>query len=204
LSGWFRVVKDYADAQEQPEYPNSRIDLEKLGGTDCLTGHFNVLGGSLFERYPEMLPDKRFFLFSMVRDPLERRMTAYYYAKKWNVNFSGKALSEELRETRNIMAGVLGCTEDDYREVLGRYDFIGLFESIQESVSRLALRLDKPICVLPHLNISQRDAQSRNLPPGLVEEFRESNRLDYSIYEYCRDRFSEQGKISPSSDPVVR
>ena len=102
-----------------------------------------------------------------------------------------KDLEEHIMEETNFIAGVLDCTEENYKEVLERYFFIGITEHIQLSLDKLAVLLNKRKVKLPVLNRSQRDSQISSLPPGMINRFKEANELDYRIYNYCLEKFKE-------------
>ena len=62
-------------------YP-PKYDLTKLGKDDCLAGHFELEGRHIFQRYPAIETDRRYKIFSFIRDPLDLCISLYYYQMK--------------------------------------------------------------------------------------------------------------------------
>jgi len=196
LGGWFNVILDYRNytAELPPHvvlnYGNLTgeisppIKLDTLLPTDCLCGHFEVDGNYLHQRYPEILRSRKYKVFTFVRDPLELKISLYYYEKKLGVN-DGMTLEESLFTRSNYMADRFPCTFDNYLEVLDRYFFIGVVEFAQESMDKLANLLGKPRLQLSYENKSQRDVQCDNLSAEIIDKFKKENKLDYLIYHYC-------------------
>jgi hypothetical protein len=89
------------------------------------------------------------------------------------------------------MATVLQVNESDYREVLGRYFYIGILEKAQESLDLFASMIGKKSLRMPFTNRTRvtPGTIANDLSPELIAKFREINRLDYLIYDYCLERF---------------
>ncbi|MES2730716.1 MAG: sulfotransferase family 2 domain-containing protein [Bacteroidota bacterium] len=196
LREWFSVVKDYKTTHLSKTV-SKRKNIEKFRSFQCLSGHFHIPGIYLHERYPEILSENRYQVFTILRDPLEVKISLYYYQRKVKSKIQPRniSLEQHLLEEPNWMAARFPCTHDNYQEVLSRYFFIGLLEYPQESIDRLAQLIGKKRIILPVENESKRDAQPINITPELVQKFKELNDLDYLIYEYCYQRFV---KVSPS------
>jgi len=171
------------------------LDLSLLRANDCLAGHWAVAGEYLHERYPSILAESRYRLFSFVRDPLEIKLSLYFWEKRQGKVFVNRTIEAELLSRPNYLAERFPCTEDDYEEVLSRYFFLGLTERMQESFDRLADIVDRPRLKLPHANRSRTDRDTPELTPDFQREFRELNRVDYLIYDHCRSLFDSGGRL---------
>ena len=198
LRHWFQVVKDYKTTHLSSAI-SPPVDLRRLRRFQCLAGHFHIPGLYLHERYPEALNDSRFKLFTMLRNPLETKISLYYSqrsGKKWAPDVRDISLEEFLLSEPNWMAARFPCNRSDYREVLGRYFFIGILEYPQRTLDKLAELLGKPPVQAPLENVTQRDSRAVNLKPELVEQFRKINELDYLIYDFGLSVFTGGEKIS--------
>jgi GT2 family glycosyltransferase len=183
LSRWFTCVPDYKKEATIEEFRNSRINIKELTPEKILCGHFEYEGCYLHQRYPEVFSDPRFKLISFVRDPLYLQISLYYYEKKIGKR-PNTLLEECILLRQNYMSSIFCCDEMNYKRVLDRYFFFGIAEELQMSFDNLADKLGKPRILVPLLNTTERDNQ--HLSDDILEKFRERNRLDYLIYEYCR------------------
>jgi hypothetical protein len=188
------VVTDYRpDATDAfPLYCKEKKDLSQIPSSGILVSHFEMDGAHLCQRYPELLHDPAVKIFTFVRDPLQLRISLYFYNKKMNEDSSGKTLEESLSAYHNYMARVFPCTAADFKSVLDRYFFIGLQDYLQSSMDVLTTLLKKPQINLPRLNTSSRDKYS--LSDDFVQRFKENNALDYRIYDYSRVKFLQKLK----------
>ena len=193
LRRWFFVVKDYTryyHPEELPYFIKHPVDIKALRSYHCLCGHFALPETHIHKRYPGVLHNRNFKIFTFIRDPLEVKISLYYYEKKRGQR-EGVSLEQHLLERENYIAGVLDCTLDNYKEVLDRYFFIGITEHVQLSMDKLAKLLNKRKVKLPVLNPSRRDPQVSSLPPEIINRFKAANELDYRIYDYCLTRFHQ-------------
>lgn len=189
LQRWFWIVRDYRPFHgDDSGFYRNKKDILALRNYQCLAGHFDVEGSYLAQRYPEAFSDARFRVFTFLRDPLEAKLSLYYYEKRHGINV-GVSLQEHLLGRTNYIANRLPCTFADYQGVLGHYCFIGITEHMQESLDRLAELAGRPHVKAPVLNTAARDVQSAELSPSLLREFRGRNELDYLVYEYGLARF---------------
>jgi len=85
LRHWFLIVKDYWRSyhpEEIPYFIRHRVRLQSLRSYHCLCGHFELPKTRLDKRYPEVLPNQNFKIFTFIRDPLQVKISLYYYEKK--------------------------------------------------------------------------------------------------------------------------
>jgi hypothetical protein len=213
LARWFVFVPDYRTG------PSSgipaRLDLHKLRSGHCLVGLYDSEGYYLYQRYPEVLTSDRFRLITLVRDPLQVRLSLYYYGKKRKAGLYNKLnkLEDHIFSGSNYLAGRFPATLENYKEVIDRYFFVGILEQPQASLDILAHMIGKPPQKFPWENASRSHGGSAS--DGLSEEqvarFREQNSLDYLFYDYCVQKFNEKlamlnasKKAEPASpDPAV-
>ncbi|HUO84126.1 MAG TPA: hypothetical protein VM534_03340 [Thermoanaerobaculia bacterium] len=187
LANWFVMVGDYRKGFSL-EYPPA-VDLSSLRSVHCLAGHFELEGYHLHQRYPAVLQSSRFRVFTFLRDPLDARISDYYYLRKKNQPLGNVPLREHILRSKNWFASILSCDETNYEEVLGRYFFIGIVEDLQRSVDLLAKLTGRDFVRVPNVNSSERDLQQNELSEADRRLFRERNQLDYAIYDYAVRRF---------------
>lgn len=190
LVDWFEFHPEYRelDWNEDTLRTFEKIPLNNLGPRDCVSAHWDVPGFHLKDRYPNILSDRRrHFLFTFLRDPLEVKISLYYFELKKGRQLSN-TLEERIFAEDNYIADRFPCDESNYKQVLNRYDFVGFVESYQESMDRLAYVLEKPKIKITQENISARDNEA-NLSSEIINEFKRRNQLDYKIYRYCQEKF---------------
>lgn len=195
FSQWFQCIEDYPPPWADEDHPEryrdfcaSPRDIRALHPYQMLIGHWHVPGSYLHERYPECLADPCFRLVSFIRDPLEVQISLYNYERRRSRSHQGASFEDILLSRPNYIAQRFPCDLSNYREVIDRYYFIGFVEDYQRSFDVFASRVAKPSIILPHLNTSAR--KKIRLSISFQSEFHELNRLDFLIYEYCRNRFT--------------
>lgn len=192
LKKWFNLVSDYISIKQLQGYEKvaSPIDLSTLNSSNCLCGHFECEYNYLILRYPEIVENpKKFQLFTFIRDPLELRISLYYYEiKKGRRDINKQSLKDYLLSGDNYLAKRFPCDYRDYQKVLNRYTFIGFQEHLQESMDQLSSIVHKPKLLLPQVNLSPRDLQNSNLSEDIISSFKRINKLDYLIYNYAQKK----------------
>jgi hypothetical protein len=193
LDQWFEVRRDYLDwDQLEGRAPvGPRVDLETLNPGTCLAGHFECELNHLDIRYPEIVKNPgEYFLFTLLRDPMEVQISLYYYEIKLGLRQrSDASLASFLRHSKNYIASRFPCSSRNYRDVLSRYQYIGRQDRLQESVDTLAAIFGKPAVEVPRKNVSVRDRQAPLIDARIEKEFRKRNATDYLIWDYVREKF---------------
>lgn len=199
LSSWFSLVPDYR--QGWTSGYQHRLNLDRLTPKHCLCGHFELEGHHLAQRYPGLLENSGFWVFSFIRDPLEVKMSLYRYETKNNVT-KPRTIEKHLSTRKNYLAGVLGVGRDDFKNVLDKYAFIGVLEESALSVELLAWLLKKNKAGLPWENKTSIDEKRSQdtLPDQMVQQFKEENDLDYAIYNYAVERLKTLGETHKNNN----
>lgn len=189
LGRWFLMKEDYRAYTDGDWRAKRRLDLARLGNRHCVAGHFDYPGVYLRDRYPEVLADRRYFLFTFVRDPLAVKLSLFRYEKQSGL-IPDMTLEQHLLTRDNYIAGCLPCGPENVTETLARYDFIGVTDRMDESFRQLALRLNRQPIAIPRLNASQQTSPQTGLAAPLMAQFRQQNGLDYEIYRIALERLS--------------
>jgi len=147
----------------------------------------------LHQRYPEVQNSKRFRIFTFIRDPLQIRLSLYRFEKERGILADHQTAKDALLNRTNYIASTIPATKENFREILDRYFYIGLLEEGQLSLDILAWLLGKKAHPFPRINETLKsDAfASESLTVKEIEQFREANKLDYMIYDYCKKRFNQ-------------
>jgi hypothetical protein len=85
---------------------------------------------------------------------------------------------------------VLNVSEENYELILGRYDFIWIFENMEETLSQFRLLLNFKNLELDMLDHAKREDLSEVINLEDILNFENQNSLDYKIYNYCLERFN--------------
>ncbi|HMS65641.1 MAG TPA: hypothetical protein PKD83_10365 [Ignavibacteria bacterium] len=192
IENWFQVEIDRVEfSGNVNNFIKYKLNTLNLTSDNCIISHFQFDGVFLHQRYPELIEKKNEYkIFTFIRDPLNFRASLYYYTKndEWN---TGYPLEEVISNDENLISKLIPCDENNYKEVLDRYFFIGIVERMQESFDILAELLNKKKLTLPFANRSEKDDQLSKLSPEFISEFKRKNKLDYMIYDYCTEKLDE-------------
>lgn len=206
LSSWFDLVMDYISIEQlRGDVPiDSPIPLNQLNDDHCICSHFETSKNNLFYRYPELLKKPNDFkVFSLVREPLELRISLYYYEiKEGRRCASDQSLSEYLKLGCNYISKRLKCSTENYKNIIDRYTFIGIQEYLQDSIDIMSVLFEKKSIVLKNVNVSSRDNQYSTLNENEINMFLENNKLDYMIYSYAKNKFKDFSAIFLSR-PII-
>lgn len=202
LNKWFQLENDYRSYVSPNQYlllnnvnlyNKYKLNTENFTSDVCLIAHFDTEGSYIHQRYPEVIKNKeKFRIFAFVRDPLYLAVSLYYFKYKDKEAITNVKLKDFLKFMFNLLSNQFPCNENNYKEVLDRYYFIGIVEKMQESFDKFADLTGKKRITLPLENKSEKDFQLIELKNDLkfIEDFKKRNRLDYLVYDYCKEKFS--------------
>ena len=152
---------------------NKPYNLNKFGINDCLAGHFESDGFRLLDRYPQIKDNKRYFLFTFIRDPFQIAISDYFYSKKMGAISLNTKLEEFLDEKNNYLAQILDLNFDNYKKKLKRYNYIGICEKYSKSLDHLKKSLNIKDLNENKLNEAKRKDINR-FKNTVLKKFRES------------------------------
>ena len=209
LADWFYRIPDYRYRVDPTDFESERVtpdpvDVAGMRAWDCLVGHLDEPGIYLHERYPEVLRNRDFFLFTFVRHPLQLQLSLYSWEKKKGKDFGLHELQEELLKRPNYLAERMPCDESDWESVVRRYQFIGTTGDLQRSFDRLALCLNLVQVQMPHLNQSRSGRELPQFEDGFLDAFEKANSVDYAIYRYALEEWGgEPWAATPEPGELV-
>ncbi|MBD8490433.1 sulfotransferase family 2 domain-containing protein [Echinicola sp. CAU 1574] len=198
LNRWFYIISDYPphdltypDPKEHGKaltaFINKRPNYLSQMPWEITIGHYHKPEFNVFERFPNWREIKNVKMITFIRDPLEHRISHYYFGiRKGHSYLKGTNLKEYiLNRELNFISKSLGCTIGNYREVLDSYYFIGTVEEFEKSIFELSMMLNRKIPKgIPHSNRTEKNIKKEDLPEDFVQDFKEKNWLDYLIYDY--------------------
>ena len=205
MQGWNQHI-------EWKERPKTRVPIEP--GVSADHGDYQEIQSTI-----DRLSGP-YFLFTWVRDPIERCLSEYYH---FRVSRSGeKPTDDKIIEflssdaCRNAAARCLGMPGDMSAEtILGRYDMIGVTERFDESVLVLRRTLPMAVDMSDILYLKSKDSsagildefgarfhrhipyaeQSQRVRDFIDSKLRPANTVDYAIWKSANDRLDRHIRV---------
>lgn len=178
-------IGSYPSRERIAEFARTRLNFDELPAPCLIHGHLVSDGVRPFERYGDYIAAGRCRVMTIVRDPLERNISAFFHRRKKGREWPG-TLDSWLQNGRNKTAKFLGVNESNWRERLDAYFLVGTTERLQTASDLLAKLTGNPAGETPHLNPSTRDKY--DLSEDTLEKFRTENALDFAIHRYADER----------------
>jgi hypothetical protein len=192
----FFPVDDYArkgpgemNHESADSFRARRLNLDELDWESpqppILTGHFELPGCALFERYSETeTPPYRRIVF--LRDPLDRAISYFHYARRsGRFPLRHESLEAFLASLDNPMARLIAPNPKHALGALAKYWFVGTLETAALDLRRLAPLLGLEAKTMPHANRTSRP--NIFLADSVFDEFKSRNSLDYQLWRTARD-----------------
>jgi hypothetical protein len=155
-----------------------------------------------------------FTYITFLRDPVERVISAYYFAKNYRLHpqhrwISKLTLEEYVRQSpnHNVQTKYLSgrafvgdyhagdCTEEmlaSAKENLVRhFSLVGLTERFDEGLAILKIIFGWQISKYAKFNVTKTRLKKTSLPPSTVDLIKERNRFDVALYDYGAPLFNE-------------
>ena len=162
-----------------------------------LHGHFNKLRNfGVEDYYPEI---KQFI--TILRDPFELIISHYFDTRKFGSNWKDKTriptsdVEKHLIKAKPNMLNHFPreVTTANYKDIIEEYFIeIGITEHLRNSIRWIAYKLNMHYdeALLDHHNATERD---QHVPDYLRDLFIENNQLEFDVYNYALERFTQQG-----------
>jgi hypothetical protein len=175
------------------------MDDQELRRHRLISGHLPL---HVFMQKP--LDDYR--LITLVRDPIERELSAYFYVKTWDKHPRHETmrdmdlyqyLDERERKagSRNLQCRVVGGApsfEAARRAIDERYMLAAPVEYLDQFCAHLARRLGSAPLKLERSNVTSFRMSAAEVHPGIIERFRRLTRGDRELYRYVKAKFERE------------
>lgn len=189
LEAWFpKLIRDR-------ELALTTSLMKEAGEDSFLSGHFatRLVGHSLalLDLAPELRGASEHTVFTVLRDPLEHAVSAYYHLRDIDKDPVGGLIRflERGHPFQHSMA--LDIPSSEYiATALDSFSVVGDTSDLQRSLDVLADLLGKPRVEVPSVRIGTRDSQLISLTAEERSRFEKRWSLEYEIYEAARDRLA--------------
>jgi hypothetical protein len=182
---------------------NANAALAYLSDYQMIVGHFSYL--------PELRlhPDR--FYITMLRHPYDQLLSQYYFhryeVQEVNQHMVSMAKKLDLLEFLESQAlansyvhhyaplSMTGYEEgpdllECAKRSLNQFDFIGIFEHLEDSIDLLCYQLEwPPVHAIPHANLTGHRRQVNDLDDRTLLRLRELTNLDVQLYEFALESF---------------
>jgi len=167
-----------------------------------------VVRGHMFYGVHECLPQAATY-FTMLRDPVARVLSAYYFILRRPLNPLHRKVTRErlgvedcLRlfpQRHNLQCRLIAGVKDTAisnerlldmarQNLVKSFSVVGISERFEESLMLMAKTFDWEIPLYKNCKVSKARPQ---IGPSAVEMIRDHNRLDVELYEFAKGLFEE-------------
>lgn len=184
----------------------NRWPASRLAKMQVLKGHMPL---GIHRRLPQP-----FTYITFLRDPVERVISAYYFAKNYLLHPKHRWISKltleeyvRLSPNHNVQTKYLSgrefvgdyhagdCTEEMLamakENLVQHFSLVGLTERFDEGLAILKIIFGWQISKYAKFNVTKTRLKKTNLPANTVDFIKERNRFDVSLYDYGVPIFDE-------------
>lgn len=175
---------------------NSFNNPTSVNGNEIIFGHFFPIK-YIGEKSPINLK-----LVTILRDPLERLISHYYY---WNKgDFSDHYLWRKMKQNKwTLPQFIMNCEMQNLYDQyfcqcpLQFFSYIGIYENLVESTQKClsTIGLSGNFTDIPHYNKTS-SKLSTKLSDSFIKEAQDFHSLDYLIYKYAIKKFHSHFKLT--------
>lgn len=182
---------------------------------------YPVISGHFHSPIPVIAPANQRARLTMLRDPVDRIVSEYYYYRnnvgtvQWN-RLVGLAKEHSIGDYVRTLQGTRDTAICNFyarrfasqlsrqlgsdgkvlklaKAALARYGFVGIQELFVDSVDLFCCRFGfPPMLEIPRLNITSSRKGVHDVDPETRARLEDLNRLDLELYEFARRRFEDE------------
>ncbi|MDQ0218889.1 sulfotransferase family 2 domain-containing protein [Peribacillus cavernae] len=205
-----RIIDNQYDKTRIIRFPQlDMLSAEQLNQTEVLYGHCRFGVHRHF--------DQSFSYITMLRDPVERIISTYYFAlrspknrmheKVKNMSFPDFIFDETRdgrsplvnHQTRFLSGEKIPDLEKAKENMHEHYTVVGLTEMFDESIFLMKKYLDWNEIDYSSSNVTNNRPKQNDMPKEVIELIREKNDLDYRLYEYAKQLLLDNMKALDSA-----
>jgi hypothetical protein len=184
----------------------NRWPAERLGQMQVFKGHMPL---GIHKRLPQP-----FTYITFLRDPVERVISAYYFARNYALHPNHRRMSKLTLEeyvrvspNHNVQCKYIsgrpfvgnhhagpcdeGTLEMAKENLLRYFSLVGLTERFDEGLAILKVAFGWEIAKYAKFNVTKNRMKKDSLPASTVELIAERNKYDVALYEYAVPIFQE-------------
>jgi hypothetical protein len=157
--------------------------------------------------------NKPYSYFSMVRHPIDRVISLYYYLstnpyyvgyesmKKMTFEeFITKSAQAKNHQTLFFTGNYTFDIELAKKNLETHFPIVGITEMFNESIYLMKKRFDWKKINYKKINITQNRPSLQDIPKNLIELIEKNNHLDMELYRYAKARLTKQLEMLSPAD----
>ena len=192
LESWYKLVRD-------GHLASTDVSSILEGAKEyCVTGHFSSsltgLPDSLLALLPQVISNPDFEVFTVLRDPIEHMISAYYHHQGKATNKDIGALTDFVfLHNRFLYRHSLQLkSAEDVSAAIRSFFFIGDARDTDRAMHYLSELLDKPFVPPPRQNVGDRDLQMLNLSAADRSRLEQALSVEYEVYVRAQDMLAKK------------
>lgn len=193
----------FADGSEENKNKYLTMTKEEVRNYRLISGHFPL---------PFFLnkPINDYKIITVVRNPIDRELSAYYYMKTWaqhprhnvvqKMNLYEYADSRENQSRRNLQCWHIANkgSFEEAKKILEEKVFLSApLEYIKPFCKTLQSRLNLPEINLAYENVTSFRFSANELHPEIIKRFEKLTEEDFLLYKYVKEKFEQEVLNAP-------
>lgn len=156
------------------------------------------------------LIEKPCYYFTMLRNPIERVISLYYFVQRsgYPVHAKLKGLSFAEFVNRDVdvntqtllLSGKGPNLERAKQNLINHFPVVGVTERFDESLFLLKRQFNWNDIHYEKRNVTKNRPQSKDISPDILSLIRMKNRLDFELYEFASRRLSNLANQLPDEE----
>lgn len=179
----------YSTKEQRAEFIKTKMDLAALPPRSLVHGHLIHPGMWPSQRYAKELKTGRYGLITIIRDPLERALSAFFHRRKRGKEYDG-TLQDWIASRHNNICSFLGVEMNGPKPKEDPFLMIGLTERLQDSLDVFAGLANFPTETIERVNATPRDKVE--ISEKELAAFKKANADDYALHAYATERLNKQ------------
>lgn len=175
------------------------VSNPKINVTESITENTKCfLGHNLYGQHQEWGPC---IYITMLRDPIDRVISHYYYVKHFvnDSSFVNKSLDEfvELDRFSNMQTRFITGGNLDLKQAINNlenFEFYGITEKFAESLFLLKMKFGLKEIKYLKKNVNSERPNIKNVSSRIIEKIRNKNEVDINLYQWAKGEFESKIK----------
>jgi len=138
------------------------------------------------------------FVFSFVRNPYDRFISAFFYLKQGGINIKDKSIGDILPNDIQQCVDLIKSLDDSFmykkRKLFhfqpqhqwhnAKIDFIGRYERLNDDFAYISTKIANKKIILPHMNESKKKYYTEYLTKNIIDSINGRFYKDFDKYHY--------------------